>query len=119
VNHGAEKAKISDTALEFVHCAVRIRHGQGAERQKPVRVRGDCLCHPVVDLSAHRDGCRGREVLHIVAECGEHLHIDAGVVHDLDAPLTHLVELGGPLARAQADVDARGLDDVPWQDVLL
>ena len=79
---------------------------------------GDRRRQAVVELTAPHDRLRRLQILHEVAERGEHLHVDARGIHHAQATLAEVVELGRALAGAQPQVDARCFDDVAGKHVL-
>ena len=119
VDHRADEAQFFDASREFVDGCRRVAHRQRSERLKAVGVCRDGRGQALVQLAAPRRRRLRIEVLYEVAERGEHLHIDARVVHHLQPAFAQVIQGRGTAPGAESEVDARGLDDVARQHVLL
>ena len=93
VDHHADEAEVA-APPEFDGARFGIGEGQHPEGGEPVGVGRDGRRRPVVRVPGHRDGLDGGQLLHALPDEGDHLDVDAGGVHQREAPLADVVELG-------------------------
>ena len=103
MDHRALEAELGHRALELVGGGLRIGRGQHGEALEPVGVRADDLVQPVVGAARERHRGLGVEALRGGRAVRQHLHVDAGLVHLLQAQLAEVVQplamLGAPRTR--------------------
>ena len=93
MDHRALEAKLRHGAFQLVGGGLRVGCRQRGEAGKADRMRAHRLRQPVVGLprQAHR-GLRIRHLLHRRRGVGDHLQVDAGLVHFLDATLAKVLQ---------------------------
>ena len=102
VQHGALEAELGDRALEFVGGGLRIDGGERREGGKALRVGRADLGQAVVDRARQVGRDLDRQLLGRGRAVREHLDVDAGLVHFLDAQGAQIVEpLVGLVAAAR------------------
>ena len=99
VQHGALEAELGDAALELVGRGRRIVGRQAREGGEARRIGGDRRMQPVVDPARQRHRDVGGDLLRRRRAVGEHLHVDAGLVHLLDAQRAEIEQALVGLAR--------------------
>ena len=92
MQHGALEAELGHRALELVGGGFRIGGGQRGEGGKALRVGRAHLGQAVVDRAREVGGDFDREFLCRRRAVREHLDVDAGLVHFLDAQRAKVVE---------------------------
>jgi len=100
VQHRPLEAKLPGGALKFVGSRLRHRCRQRSERGEAIAVGADDRRQPVVDAAGQRSRSLSRQFLGRWRAVREHLNVDAGLVHLLDADAGEIVEPDRLLARA-------------------
>ena len=100
MNHGALEAELGDAAFELVGGRLGVGGRQRGEAGEALRVGLAGPMQPVVDAAGHVDGDAGVEALRRRRVVREHLDVDAGLVHLLDA---HVGEVLQPRHRRPAE----------------
>ena len=88
---GALEAELGHGALELVGGGLRIGGRQRREGGEALRMRGDRRVQPIVDAPRQRDRVGAGELLRRGRAMREHLHVDAGLVHLLEAQLAEVI----------------------------
>ena len=106
VQHGALEAELGHRALKLVGGGFRIGGGQRREGGKAPGVSGAHLGQTVVDRAGEIGGDVGRKLLRRWRAMREHLDVDTGLVHFLDAQRAKIVKpLFGLVATASFQAD--------------
>jgi len=92
VNHGALEAERHDATLQFVGRSLRLGGRQRRKARKPRRMRRNRLMQPVVDAPRQRDRDVGADFLRGRRAVGQHLDVDAGIVHFLEPQRAEIIE---------------------------
>ena len=92
VQHGALEAELGHRALELVGGGFRIGGGQRREGGEALRVGRAHLGQAIVDRAREVGGDFDRKLLRRRRAVREHLDVDAGLVHFLDAQRAEIVE---------------------------
>ena len=92
VHHGALEAELGDGALEFVGGGLRVGGRQRCEGGEALRIGRADLGEAVVDLAGQIGGDIGRQLLGRRRAMRQHLDVDAGLVHLLEAQAAEIVE---------------------------
>ena len=104
VQHGAFEAEL-DGAFELVGGRLRDRGRQGGKGGK-TRIAGDDGVQPVVDAAGQGGRGVGGQLLRRRRAVRDHLNVDAGLIHFLDADRVEIVQplelLAGPAGLAAA-----------------
>ena len=85
VHHRALEAELGHGALELVGGGLRIVGRQRREGREALGMGGAGRGEPVVDAAHQRGRAVGRQLLRRGRAVRDHLHVDAGLVHLLDA----------------------------------
>ena len=85
VHHGALEAVLGHGALELVGRSLRIVRGQRREGREALGVGGAGGRQPVVGAANERRRAIGRKLLRRGRAMRDHLHVDADLVHFLEA----------------------------------
>ena len=110
VQHGALEAEFFHAALELVGSRLGHRGRQAGEGGEALRILGDLGVQAIVDAPRERGRGFGRQFLRRRRAERDHLHVDADVVHLLDAQRAEIVQPLLLLARPAgfaADVSLR------------
>src|SRR6266849_2694125 len=92
VNHGALEAELDDTTLQFVSRGLRLGGRQRRKACKPRRMSRNRLMQPIVDAPGQLDCDAGGDFLSGRRAVGQHLDVDAGIVHFLQAKGAEIIE---------------------------
>ena len=104
VDHRALEAILGDRALELVGRGLGIGRWADAERLEAALMGAAGLVEAVIGLAGESDSALGVHLLHRGRAMRQHLNIDAGLVHLLDAQLAEVAE---PLGNARRRTGAR------------
>ncbi len=111
VQHCAFEAELR-RALEFVGGRFRDRGRQRSEGGEAVGPAGDERVQPVVDAAGERHSDAGGKLLRRRRAVREHLHVDAGFVHPLEADALEVAQAVRQLGGADRLGATIGLDQL-------
>ena len=92
MQHGALEAELGHRALEFVGRRLRIGGGERGEGGEPLAIGLAELGEAVIDPARDIGRDVGRQLLGRGRAVRQHLDVDAGLVHLLDAERAEIIE---------------------------
>ncbi len=92
VDHGAFELVFGHRTLELLGGSFRVARRQGGEGGEPLRVHGNRGRQAIIHALGEFDGDIAAELLGGRGAMGEHLHVDAGVIHLLKPQFAEIVD---------------------------